>query len=117
MPDAQDVIFARELDALRLRLARFRLVLTLSRPDPDWCGSVGRVDPYLLARHVPELSLARYFLCGPGDLVESLSDWLQRNGVPAERIHSERFGKSSRGAIAPTLPHWQPTEGLATVSL
>lgn len=93
----EDIIFARELDALRLRLARFRLVLTLSRPDPEWTGSVGRVTPALLARHIPEPVVGRYFLCGPGDFVETLSGWLGENGVPADRIHSERFGKLSGG--------------------
>ncbi len=96
-----DVIFGRELDAMRLRLARFRLVLTLSRPDPDWTGSVGRVTPALLARHVPEPAAARHFLCGPGDFVETLSQWLRQNGVPAQRIHSERFGRSGVLPIPP----------------
>ncbi len=90
-----EVIFGRELDAMRLRLARFRLVLTLSRPGADWSGSVGRVTPALLARHVPEPAAARHFLCGPGDFVETLSAWLRQNGVTAESIHSERFGTSA----------------------
>jgi ferredoxin-nitrite reductase len=102
----QDVIFARELDALRLRLARFRLVITLSRPDPDWNGSVGRVSTALLARHVPEPASARYFLCGPGDLAETLAAWLRQNGVPPDRIHTERFGKSPRMTDAPSIPAW-----------
>jgi ferredoxin-NADP reductase len=97
-----DIIFARELDAMRLRLARFRMVLTLSRPDPDWTGSVGRVTPALLARHIPEPAIARYFLCGPGDFVETLSGWLRENAVEPDRIHSERFGKPSRG-VAPAF--------------
>jgi ferredoxin-NADP reductase/nitrite reductase/ring-hydroxylating ferredoxin subunit len=100
----EDIIFARELDAMRLRLARFRLVLTLSRPEADWSGSVGRVTPALFARHIPEPAAARHFLCGPGDFVETLSGWLRENGVPAERIHSERFGKSSRSAGPGRIP-------------
>jgi ferredoxin-nitrite reductase len=100
---AADVIFGRELDAMRLRLARFRLVLTLSRPDPDWSGSVGRVTPALLARHVPEPAASRHFVCGPGNFVETLSHWLQQNGVPPERIHSERFGKSGGPPTAPQI--------------
>ncbi len=92
----EDVIFARELDALRLRLANFRMILTLSRPDADWNGATGRVGPAMLARHVPEPSLSRYFLCGPGDFTPVLKSWLLDQGVPAERIHSEQFGKPAR---------------------
>jgi ferredoxin-nitrite reductase len=88
-----DVIFARELDELRLRLARLRLVLALSRPDPDWTGETGWVDRSLFERHVPDPTLARFFLCGPGDMPETLTAWLSGQGVPADRIHSERFGK------------------------
>jgi ferredoxin-nitrite reductase len=91
---SEDVIFARELDALRLRLANFRLVLTLSRPGPGWKGATGRVVPQLLARHVPEPTVARYFLCGPGDFTPVLKSWLLAQGVAADRIHTEQFGKS-----------------------
>ena len=71
-----DVIFARELDMLRLRLANFRMILTLSQPEATWNGSVGRVGPGLLARHVPEPARGRYFLCGPGGFTEILRAWL-----------------------------------------
>jgi ferredoxin-nitrite reductase len=110
-----DIIFARELDALRLRLANFRLVVTLSRPDQEWNGSVGHVGPALLTRHVPEPALARYFLCGPGAFTPTLTAWLRDQGVPPDRIHSEQFGKSSRVApAATTIPSWNASSALAT---
>jgi ferredoxin-nitrite reductase len=95
-----DVIFARELDAMRLRLAQLRVVVTLSRPDSDWSGAMGRVDAEMLARHVSEPARARYFVCGPGDMRESLTAWLLGRGVPSERIHTEMFGKPTRTAAA-----------------
>jgi ferredoxin-nitrite reductase len=93
-----DVIFARELDILRLRLANFRMVLTLSQPEATWNGSIGRIAPALLARHVPESTRARYFLCGPGGFSETFRNWLTERGVPADRVHSEQFGKSRQSA-------------------
>jgi ferredoxin-NADP reductase len=113
----QDVIFARELDAMRLRLSRLRLVITLSRPEVEWSGPVGRVNPALLARHVPEPVLARYFLCGPGDFTPTLADWLQQNGVPLDRIHTEQFGKSARVSNPLQLPTWQARSDAVAVSL
>jgi ferredoxin-NADP reductase/nitrite reductase/ring-hydroxylating ferredoxin subunit len=101
-----DVIFARELDALRLRLATFRLVLTLTLADQEWNGSVGRVSPALFHRHVPEPEAARYFLCGPGDFTETLSVWLREHGVAADRIASEKFGERPRIRSAPAIPAW-----------
>ena len=107
-----DIIFARELDALRLRLATFRLVIALSRPDPEWDGEVGRISPELLARHVADPASARYFLCGPGDLRETLTGWLEGRGVPvgvalkprlAEHLHQVRqnYPGDDRGGDAP----------------
>ncbi len=101
-----DVIFARELNALRLRLANFRMILTLSQPEPTWNGSVGRVVPPLLARHVPEPARCRYFLCGPGGFTETLRAWLAERGVPAERIHFEMFGKPTRTTASGAVPAW-----------
>ncbi|MBX6311812.1 MAG: Rieske 2Fe-2S domain-containing protein [Isosphaeraceae bacterium] len=98
-----DIIFGRELEQLRLRLARLRLVITLSRPGPGWTGPVGRVSPELLARHVPEPMAARYYICGPGDMRETLSTWLAAQGVPADRIHFEVFGKARKAAALPVL--------------
>jgi ferredoxin-nitrite reductase len=106
-----DVIFARELDRLRLRLAGFRLVITLSRPDPAWNGSVGHVSPSLLARHVPQPERARFYLCGPGNFTETLSSWLLARDVPRERIQSERFGKSNRAAAPAGASSWDARAG------
>jgi precorrin-3B synthase len=90
-----DVIFAKELDALRPRLANFRLVISLSRPGPDWTGATGRVDPALIGSHVTELTASRYFLCGPGDFHDALKTWLLGRGVAVDRIHTEMFGKTT----------------------
>jgi ferredoxin-nitrite reductase len=102
----QDVIFADELDALRLRLATFRLVLTLSLPDARWNGSAGRVSPALLQRHVPEPASARYFLCGPGNFTDTLCRWLREHGVAADRIHSEQFGKPRQISSPESINAW-----------
>jgi ferredoxin-nitrite reductase len=98
-----DIIFARELDELRRVLPMVRQVITLSRPGPFWMDAVGRVGPELIERHVPDPAAARFFMCGPGDLRESLTGWLTERGVPAERIHFEVFGKAKRPVAHPVL--------------
>ena len=90
-----DIIFARELDALRPRLANFRLVLSLSRPGPGWTGATGRVGSELIEAHVTDLAASRYFLCGPGDFHDGLKTWLVGRGVAAGRVHTEMFGKKT----------------------
>ena len=89
-----DVIFADELEALRLRLGGLKVVQTLSSPDESWRGAVGRVGPELLSAHLEDPSACRYYICGPGDLRESTTAWLRARGVDPARIHSEVFGKA-----------------------
>jgi ferredoxin-NADP reductase len=99
-----DVIFARELDDLRLRLPQLRVVIALSQPDEEWAGPVGRVTPELIAPHVREPKQARFYICGPGDMREKLTEWLGGLGVPAGRIHTEMFGKPSGSPSARRAP-------------
>jgi ferredoxin-NADP reductase len=95
------VIFARELDALRVRLAGLRVVITLSQPDAEWTGPTGRLGIELIAEHVNDLNSARFFMCGPGALHDELTTWLLAKGVPAGRIHMEMFGKGTKAVALP----------------
>ena len=89
-----DIIFADELESLRVRLGGLKVVHTLSRPPEGWPGAVGRVGPALLAAHLDDPTAHRYYICGPGDLRESTMSWLNSRGVDPSRIHSEVFGKT-----------------------
>ena len=53
--------------------------------------SEGRVDGELLDRLVGDLD-AHYMLCGPTGFMAGVQTDLERQGVPAERIHTESFG-------------------------
>ncbi len=97
-----DIIFAGELNALRVRLATLRSVIVLSQPNPDWPGAIGRVGPGLIAECVADPASARYFLCGPGAMHDELTVWLLAQGVPSDRVHTETFGKRRQAASAAT---------------
>ena len=96
-----DIIFAKELDALRIRLAGLRTIITLSQPDADWNGPVGRLCTALIEEHVVDPAHARYFMCGPGALHDELTTWLLARGVPSKRIHMEMFGKRTKAVMLP----------------
>jgi ring-1,2-phenylacetyl-CoA epoxidase subunit PaaE len=66
------------------------------RLDRKWLESVG-------SRLFDATSLAAVLLCGPMSFITDLSDSLRALGVPAERIHFERFTieRPSRAATAP----------------
>ena len=91
----EQIIYADELE----RLARqdgLTVSYTLTRSQPaGWKGYTRRIDDAMLKDVSGPLgSGALAFICGPTALVEVAADGLERVGLPAERIKTERFGPS-----------------------
>lgn len=87
----EDVLFQHDLQQLQQQLPNFRYVVSLSRPDAQWTGSVGRLRMSHVRVAVPDLLTSRYFICGPQDFIETFRNGLAELGLPASRIHSEKF--------------------------
>jgi predicted ferric reductase len=87
----EDITFGQELGALRERLD-LHIVHVLSKPPDAWIGERGRLTADVLARHLPSTVAGwDFFLCGAGAPVDSGTAALAELGVPAERVHAERF--------------------------
>lgn len=85
------VILRDELDELR-KFLDLDIVHVLNDPPEGWTGEVGFVDAQLLERHLgDDPERARYFLCGPVPMMDSVQRNLAGLGVPAEYIELERF--------------------------
>ena len=91
----EQIIYATELEMLaRKEGLTVSYTLTRSQP-PGWKGYTRRIDDAMLddvSRPLGRDALA--FICGPTALVEVAADGLERVGLPAERIRTERFGPS-----------------------
>ena len=89
-----DVIYRSELDSLAAKRDGFELFQTLTRAQPPgWRGFARRIDDAMLAEvSRPIAKDALVFICGPTALVESAAESLERVGLPAARIKTERFG-------------------------
>ncbi|WP_067690973.1 ferredoxin reductase family protein [Nocardia jejuensis] len=86
-----DATFADELEALRQRLD-VRVVYVLEHPPAGWEGESGYLDEAVLTRNLPSrFEYMQYFICGPGPMVTAVDDALAAVGVPAEKVHTERF--------------------------
>lgn len=90
------IMFAEELLALKDRYpTRLSLHFILSREPQDVALFNGRLD----REKVTQLSGAlfdpsrtdAFFLCGPGDMIESVRDTLVSLGADPRKIHAERF--------------------------
>ena len=85
------VILRERVDNLTTRL-NLTLVHVLEQPPPDWDGEEGYLDADTLRRHLPTgFQRFQYFACGPTPMLVAVEDALVAIGVPADRIHTERF--------------------------
>jgi ferredoxin-NADP reductase len=74
------VVFRSELNDLTNKL-NFRVVY-----------EYGRIDGEMLEKHLPESRASyQYFICGPAVMMSAVEGFLNQTGIPASRIHSERF--------------------------
>jgi len=96
-----------ELAAIAREHPDVHMHICYSKPDPDSnVGSdyhhEGRVSVDLFRKVLPSNNFD-YYICGPGPLMQSITEGLKDWGVPDTKIHFETFGPSSIKKIAPTV--------------
>jgi len=91
----EQIIYGPELDMLAGQNG-LKVAYTLTRAQPPgWKGYARRIDDAMLAEVSKPLGPnAVAYVCGPTALVEAAADGLERIGLPADRIRTERFGPS-----------------------
>lgn len=125
--DEENIIFRDELDRLSERYTgQLHVEHILSQPKRtsgggglfglfkkssiNWQGKTGRVDRMAVMEyldenmpHGPE-SDCLYFVCGPGDMADTVKAVLLGRGVDAKQIHTEHFVNANHtpGEIAPS---------------
>ncbi len=93
-----DYIFEKPLAALAKLNPKLHVVVSMTKPGPDWKGPRGRITKELLAESVPDIAARRVHICGPLPMMQATKALLGELGVPAERVKFEEFG-----AVKPTL--------------
>jgi ring-1,2-phenylacetyl-CoA epoxidase subunit PaaE len=91
------VMFLEALEDLKDRyLQRFTLHCLFSRDHQDVALLNGRLDREkvlaLVESLVPVDTIDEAFVCGPGGMIDEVESALRDCGLPAARIHLERFG-------------------------
>ncbi len=91
----EQVIYGQELEMLA-RKNGLAVSYTLTRTQPaGWKGYARRIDDAMLKEvSAPLGRTALAYVCGPTALVEVAADGLERIGLSADRIRTERFGPS-----------------------
>lgn len=99
--DSFELFEGEWLQSVAERYNNVNLVLCFTRPgDYEQLGEDyhhhGRVTLDLLKQHL-ETNNYRFFLCGPGPFMESLTTGLKEWGVPDNEVYMEAFGPASVG--------------------
>jgi ring-1,2-phenylacetyl-CoA epoxidase subunit PaaE len=104
---SRSTMFKEELQDLKDRyLARLSLHHVFSREAPDTPLHSGRLTREKIAEFLESLvdprGVAHAFVCGPYAVNDEVEAALLAGGVPAERIHIERFGVPPGAGTLPT---------------
>ena len=98
------IMFHGELDDLKSTfLERLAIVHVLKQDAQDIPLFTGRIDAAkldaLFAAWVQVDTVDEAFVCGPEGLMRTVREGLERNGVPADRIHVELFAAAQPGRL------------------
>lgn len=104
---AQSVIFKEQIEALKNRyMNRFEVHYVLSREDQGTDYLKGRIDASkcetFAERFFDIKEINEYFLCGPEEMIQGLSESLKSLGVAKERIHYELFTSPAQSIAGKT---------------
>ncbi len=87
-----DFIFRKALAALEQRNPKLHVVVTMTKPGPDWKGPRGRITKEFLTQSVPDLAARRVQLCGPPTMMDETKTLLAEIGVTPDNLKTESFG-------------------------
>jgi len=93
----EDVIFADELERLARERGRLTVRHVLTRPPGNWAGHRGRLVGRTLEAALPLDRRAHYYVCGPEGMMQAVTGHLAAAGIPAGRVHIERFVPQGEG--------------------
>lgn len=91
-----EIVYRDELAALERVNPNFRVLSTLTRPEPDsWSGRIGRVAGHsgtdLLAETAEGLDQPVYYLCGVPGFIQACFKSLVESGIAEGNIRFEVF--------------------------
>jgi ferredoxin-NADP reductase len=86
-----DIPFRHLFDDLAARQASLKVAYTVSQPDSDWRGSVGRIDERFIREHAPLARDPLFYVAGPKAMVEATVETLRSSGVAASSIKRDFF--------------------------
>ena len=91
MRSLQDMAFHEELLSLSKKHLNFNYFPFVAEPVSAWSGATGYVTYDAIKEKVGDILSAKYFVCGPNPMMESIIGPLLDAGVPEHNIITEKF--------------------------
>ena len=119
------IIFFEELEGLKNKyINRFNLIHILSREKTDADLNFGRITRDkcndLFGKLLDVKTADEFFICGPEDMIFSVKDFLESNGVGEKKIHFELFttpGQNKKSEVRSTKYEEEGPQSKITVKL
>lgn len=117
------IIFKEELEALKNKfINRFRVIHILSREKMDAAINFGRIDrnkcEMLFSKAIDVKQTDEFFLCGPEEMVFTIKDFLEQQGIDRKKVHFELFTTSgSKKQIATSKKEHDPNEVKSKITI
>lgn len=91
---SDDLIFNEEFEEIIKSNNSIKIVETVTKPEESttaWKGQTGRINKELIKKYVADIPSSIFYLCGPPEMVISLSDIVKDMGVKEDKIRKEQF--------------------------
>lgn len=89
--NAEDELFAfDQLSGYASQNVELTTEMCVVEPGADWKGGTGHVTG-LLRPEILNGGDCEIYLCGPPPMIDAAESWLAEHGVPANRVHAEKF--------------------------
>jgi ferredoxin-NADP reductase len=89
--DTTDIPFRKLFDDLAPKMPSLKIAYTVSHPEADWRGAVGRIDEPFIREHAPLSREPLFYVSGPKAMVTAMTETLQASGVTSGRIKQDFF--------------------------
>ena len=94
--DHDCVIFQKEFEALLEKYSgQIEIEYIFSQSTKIWTGMKGRINKEILTsfleKYPARSNLSSYYICGPGDMIDSASSALEEMGIDSKNIKREYF--------------------------
>ena len=94
----RDIIFRPELELMAARYSKFRLAITITRPEvgQSWVGYTGRMNELMLMAIAPDFAQRKVYVCGSNVFREATKNLLQSMSFPWENYYEASFANEKQ---------------------